>query len=133
MQRIPVQVQSKVNTSINWEDEKFSYVVLTKGNLLTNKDDALYDRVMISPQKRGGHVIMRTCTGQDTARLTTRVVSKSDGRDLYKEARKSAWGDSFAFPDGTSEREISDRLKKKPFNYKSLAKVGNDADTKKPH
>jgi ribosomal protein RSM22 (predicted rRNA methylase) len=30
MQRIPVQTQSKQNTSINWEDEKFSYVVLTK-------------------------------------------------------------------------------------------------------
>lgn len=30
MQRIPVQMQAKANTSINWEDEKFSYVVLTK-------------------------------------------------------------------------------------------------------
>jgi hypothetical protein len=30
MQRIPIQTQSKHNTSINWEDEKFSYVALTK-------------------------------------------------------------------------------------------------------
>lgn len=123
MQRIPVQTQSKQNTSINWEDEKFSYVVLTKGNLLVDKNEA-FDRLLISPQKRGRHVIMKTC-GQD-GEITTRIIAKSDGA-IYKEARKAAWGDGFGFPDETSKRDLAGKFRPKAFKYRSLSKVGSVA------
>jgi ribosomal protein RSM22 (predicted rRNA methylase) len=57
---------------------------LVQGNLLVDKNEA-FDRLLISPQKRGRHVIMKAC-GQD-GEITTRIIAKSDGA-IYKEARK---------------------------------------------
>jgi ribosomal protein RSM22 (predicted rRNA methylase) len=55
-----------------------------QGIALVDKTEA-FDRLMISPQKRGRHVIMKTCDRD--GELTTRIISKADGL-IYKEARK---------------------------------------------
>jgi ribosomal protein RSM22 (predicted rRNA methylase) len=97
-----------------------------QGNLLVDKDEA-FDRLVMTPQKRGGHVIMRTC--DQSGALSTRIVAKSDGPVVYKEARKAAWGDGFAFPDESSKRELAGKVRPKAFKYRSLAKVGHQASS----
>lgn len=112
---------------------------------MVDKQEA-FDRILITPQKRGKHVIMKTCAQE--GQLETRVLAKSDG-PAYKEARKvllllpahfsyfilsraffnsygaqAAWGDGFAFPDGTSKRDLDAPVHPKPFKYRSLAKAG---------
>lgn len=48
-------------------------------------------RIMGHPLKRGGHVVVDLCLHSET--LERHVVAKSDGKDHYKAARKSKWGD----------------------------------------
>jgi ribosomal protein RSM22 (predicted rRNA methylase) len=68
-----------------FEDEKFSYVVLTR------TPHALPgDRVIRRPDLRQGHVVLDLCTA---AGLERRTVSKRDGR-AYRGARKTGWGDT---------------------------------------
>lgn len=85
----------------NWENEKFSYVAISKGPLPgehqladdhPNKD-LKWSRLIRQPLKRGGHVIMDACTPSGTAERIT--VSRKHGQDLYTAARKSTWGDLF--------------------------------------
>jgi len=52
------------------------------------------------PLKRSGHVIMDACT--PSGQLQRTIISKSDGRLLYKEARKTSWGDGFFLDDDTA-------------------------------
>jgi len=69
-----------------FEDEKLSYVVLTRsphphtGNA----------RVLRRPELHRGHVVLDLCT---PGGLERRTVSKRDGA-RYKEARKLGWGDT---------------------------------------
>ncbi|OJD34021.1 37s ribosomal protein rsm22 [Diplodia corticola] len=51
-------------------------------------------RMIMPPLKRRGHVILDVCTPQ--ARLERWTVPRSFGRQAYRDARKSQWGDLWA-------------------------------------
>lgn len=85
----------------NWENEKFSYVAISKGPLPgehvlpdghPNKD-LPWSRLIRQPLKRGGHVLMDSCMPNGLVNRVT--VSKKHGQELYTAARKSTWGDIF--------------------------------------
>eukprot|EP01132_Coremiostelium_polycephalum_P005616 gene5616-6988_t len=101
--------------SVPFEDEKYSYIVLTKvtessipsqlekqetiyGNSLEPKQ--LWSRLVDPPYKRGGHVIMDVCTPEEDIRRVT--VAKSHGKQMYREARKSFWSDGFIIDESHS-------------------------------
>jgi len=98
MQRTPLQLAAKQNSSLNWEDEKFSYVVLGKNfssipdvarNPEINKLD--WSRIVRRPRKKGGHVIFGLCTPEGEFK-EAHYVTKGEGRFRYKEARQAKWG-----------------------------------------
>jgi len=72
--------------SRGFEDEKFSYVGVSRG--VTGSTEA---RVLRHPQSRPKHIILELCTRTG---LRTVGVTKRDPQ-AFKRARKSAWGDSF--------------------------------------
>jgi ribosomal protein RSM22 (predicted rRNA methylase) len=72
--------------SLGYEDEKFSYVAATK-TAIPFPDS----RILSQPQRHSGHVILKLCTPQGVQYPT---ISKKMG-DLYKQARKADWGDTF--------------------------------------
>lgn len=50
-----------------------------------------FDRMIRKPLKRSGHVIIDTCSKR--GQLERRVIARSEGRDRFKQAKKSQWGD----------------------------------------
>ena len=74
------------DAALNYEDEKFSYVVLSRLPL-----GRTYSRILRHPQVRKGHIYLQLCT---KAGVQTVVVSKREG-ERYSRARKAAWGDIF--------------------------------------
>jgi ribosomal protein RSM22 (predicted rRNA methylase) len=80
------------DATLNFEDEKFSYVV---ASALPWSRAA--NRVLRHPQKHKGMVSMRLCAGG--GELTDTVVTKRHG-DLYRAARNAMWGDQW--PPGPS-------------------------------
>jgi ribosomal protein RSM22 (predicted rRNA methylase) len=72
---------------IGWEDEKFSYLAVSRNSLATSAS-----RIVARPRKAGGHVTLKLCRPDGTAGNT--VVSRREG-DRYKQARRSEWGASF--------------------------------------
>ncbi len=72
--------------SLPYEDEKFSYVIVTKEAL--NQE---IPRILSNPKKHTGHVNLQLCMVDG---IEERTVSKRD-KELYKRARKARWGDSF--------------------------------------
>jgi ribosomal protein RSM22 (predicted rRNA methylase) len=71
--------------SLGFEDEKFSYLIVTKQEVLPRGA-----RILRHPHKGSGHVKLQLCTPQGT--LEEVVVSKKDGAK-YREARDASWGD----------------------------------------
>lgn len=69
--------------TLGYEDEKFSYIVCSKGPCVL--PDA---RVLRHPQKHTGHVALELCTAEG---LKKQVVSKRTPAE-YKRARKLEWG-----------------------------------------
>jgi len=69
-----------------YEDEKFSYSILTK-----EKPTQTASRILRPPLQRSGHTLLNLCTSTG---LETATVSRKH-KELYKKARKSQWGDSF--------------------------------------
>ena len=67
-----------------FEDEKFSYVVLTK----TEARPAAA-RIIRRPEQNPGHVVFSLCTSEG---LERRTVSRRD-KSSYRDARKREWGD----------------------------------------
>ncbi|KAI9781374.1 MAG: 37S ribosomal protein S22 [Peltula sp. TS41687] len=102
----------------NHEDVQFSYVAVRKGH--DERDHGLVQgetateaafvghedtttptintlslpRSVLPPLKRSGHVILDVCT--PAGRLERWTVPKSFGREAYRDARKSHWGDLWA-------------------------------------
>ncbi|MBV9279146.1 MAG: rRNA methyltransferase [Chloroflexi bacterium] len=72
--------------SLAYEDEKFSYVALSR-----TPGDAIAGRIVRHPQVRGGHVHLELCT---PAGLEHRIVPRRD-RDLFRQARDARWGGVF--------------------------------------
>jgi len=68
-----------------YEDEKFSYLVASPNKLTIPKA-----RIIRSPIKKTGHVILDLCTHEGD--LERRVVAKSEGKE-YTLARDAEWGD----------------------------------------
>jgi ribosomal protein RSM22 (predicted rRNA methylase) len=73
--------------SLGYEDEKFSYIAATK-----TPYPLPAARILRQPNKHTGHVMLKLCTPDGIQHPT---VSKKMG-DLYKQARKADWGDSFS-------------------------------------
>jgi ribosomal protein RSM22 (predicted rRNA methylase) len=67
-----------------FEDEKYSYVVAGRAPVTRAAG-----RVVRHPQTRSGHIRLQVCHDDQ---ITEQVVGKSSG-DLYRWARKAAWGD----------------------------------------
>jgi len=72
--------------SRGFEDEKFSYAALTR-----SPARRAAARIIRPLQIRSGHVQLELC---EPAGIRAAIVSKRD-RDLYRRARKSAWGDAW--------------------------------------
>ena len=71
--------------SRGFEDEKFSYVVVSR-----SPAKRAVARVIRPPLIRSGHVYLDTCSPDGIAR---RIVSRRD-KDAYRAARELRWGDS---------------------------------------
>lgn len=71
---------------LGYEDEKYSYVAFTREPLPLPPA-----RIVRRPQHHPGWIEIRTCTenGLDTQRVTKRE------RELFRAARRAAWGDAF--------------------------------------
>jgi ribosomal protein RSM22 (predicted rRNA methylase) len=80
-----------------FEDEKYSYLVASRSNVTPARG-----RVVRHPQTRSGHIRLQVCHDDQ---ITEQVVGKSRG-DLYRWARKAAWGDAVpaALLDGDGDR-----------------------------
>jgi ribosomal protein RSM22 (predicted rRNA methylase) len=73
--------------SLNYEDEKFTYVAVTKQAIPMPES-----RILRHPQKRSGHINLSLCTKSNG--LQERTVSKRTP-ELYKVAKDLEWGDIF--------------------------------------
>jgi len=73
--------------TLNYEDEKFSYIVATKEKYLSPRS-----RVLRHPLHRSGHTILTLCTPKGVQRPT---ISKKT-KEAYKEAKKTDWGSIFS-------------------------------------
>ncbi len=71
--------------SLGYEDEKFSYIAVSKGPIALEKGE----RILRHPLKNPGHILLTLCTDEG---LLTRTVTKKD-KEAYTQARKADWGD----------------------------------------
>ncbi|EIM75529.1 type 11 methyltransferase [Nitratireductor aquibiodomus RA22] len=71
---------------VPWEDEKFSYLAVSR-----HKPDERPDRVLAPPKTSSGMVRLKLCTSSGA--LDERLVTRREGR-TFKAARKADWGDA---------------------------------------
>jgi ribosomal protein RSM22 (predicted rRNA methylase) len=71
---------------VPWEDEKFSYVALSR-----RPAPAAGGRVIARPRKASGRVTLKLCRPDGSA--GDQLISRRDG-DLFRQARRSDWGSS---------------------------------------
>ena len=71
---------------VPYEDEKFSYIAVCKGNTIINNNGA---RVLRHPKIESGKITLKLCTSDG---ICEKIVTKKD-KDLFKIARKSGCGD----------------------------------------
>lgn len=76
--------------SLGFEDEKFSYVIMTKDRIKGCKE-----RILRHPQKHPGYVTFSLCT-QEGLKSTT--VTKKE-KERYKQVKKLEWGDRLCSTD----------------------------------
>lgn len=79
-------------------DQKFSYLVLRRGSRpALAKDSSLseksfhWPRLIRRPLKRQGHIVNDICATDSTFKRL--IVPRSQGKQIYYDARKSKWGD----------------------------------------
>ncbi|CAG8790620.1 30172_t:CDS:10 [Gigaspora margarita] len=112
-------MQTKKVVGNNYEDSKYSYVILRRGprprvpaetskklEKLT-REDAIdtelardfsteafhWARLILPPIKRSGHIVMDYCS--NTGKRNAVVLLLSQGKVPYRDARKAMWGDLF--------------------------------------
>jgi len=73
--------------SIGYEDEKFSYVILSKRPLKEK-----YERILKKPLKRSGHIVFDLCNEKGYERKT---ISQKE-KQIYKQVKKKKWGQMIA-------------------------------------
>lgn len=71
--------------SMGYEDEKFSYVAVSKESVALPSA-----RILSEPSRHSGHISLKLCTRSEG--LQQQIISKKQGI-LYKQARKAEWGD----------------------------------------
>lgn len=71
---------------VPWEDEKFSYVALSR-----KPAPAVGSRVIAPPRKASGRVTLKLCHPDGSA--GEQLISRRDG-ELYKRASRSDWGET---------------------------------------
>lgn len=88
-----LQMQTKLNKAVNYNDEKFSYLILGKARADEEMDieGTIRHRLTRQPMKKGGHVVLDTCSSE--GKLGQITVAKSHGKEIYRSARKAFWGD----------------------------------------
>jgi ribosomal protein RSM22 (predicted rRNA methylase) len=74
------------NAEVGWEDEKYSYVAVSR-----TPGIQVQARVLGTPRGRSGLVQLKLCKQDGTAREQT--ISKREG-ELFKTARRIDWGDT---------------------------------------
>lgn len=74
--------------SLGFEDEKFSYLVVTK----TKLDSPNFSRIIRHPFKGSGHVKLELCSNEGNAE--ERTISRKD-KALYRLSRDAEWGDAW--------------------------------------
>lgn len=62
-----------------------------------------WPRLVFPPLKRSGHIILDSCTS--AGKIMRVTIPKSQGKQPYYDARKSAWGDIFPHPSKNKEVE----------------------------
>ena len=72
--------------SLGYEDEKFSYIAVTRGSA-----DPCAARVLRRPHREPRRVALRLCTADG---LRESLVTRREG-ERYRAARKTRWGDSW--------------------------------------
>ncbi len=70
--------------SLGFEDEKYSYVILSKHPIETS-----FSRLLKDPLRRKGHTIMTLCSKNG---IEERTVTKKN-KEFYKQINKLKWGD----------------------------------------
>ncbi|RKP18066.1 hypothetical protein ROZALSC1DRAFT_23593, partial [Rozella allomycis CSF55] len=98
---------------------QFSYVVLRKKPRPDNEHNAdltfpenlanksaHWPRITRETMKRGGHVIVDVCDNDATMKRL--LCTKTQGTSVFKESRKSRWGDLWPHESKSKPREITD-------------------------
>jgi ribosomal protein RSM22 (predicted rRNA methylase) len=87
---------AKLGSSINWEDEKFSYIAVQK-KAITEQPEQSLAKLLRPPLRRGSHVILDLCTSTGAFQRMT-IGKRSVESDYYRHARKIHWGDTLPYP-----------------------------------
>ncbi|MFN8672315.1 MAG: small ribosomal subunit Rsm22 family protein [Candidatus Sericytochromatia bacterium] len=74
------------NATESYEDEKFSYLILAKNNLLEREKRS---RIIRHPKIMKGHISLKTCSENGVKEETYSAKNNN-----YKEIKKLSWGDS---------------------------------------
>ncbi|EPZ31457.1 Ribosomal protein Rsm22, bacterial-type domain-containing protein [Rozella allomycis CSF55] len=111
--------QNISNYKENKVPQKFSYVVLRKKPRPDNEHNAdltfpenlanksaHWPRITRETMKRGGHVIVDVCDNDATMKRL--LCTKTQGTSVFKESRKSRWGDLWPHESKSKPREITD-------------------------
>lgn len=69
-----------------------------------------WPRLVFPPLKRNGHIIMDSCTAE--GKIMRMTIPRSQGRQPFYDARKSAWGDLFPHPPKNPPQERQSFSKK---------------------
>ena len=114
-------------------DQKFSYLVVRRGprpghdaNSTLAAQSFQWPRLIRRPIKRAGHIINDYCDVDSTFKRVT--VPRSQGKEIFFDARKSKWGDLWPHPPKSAARLIETlHIKRKA---KSINGVKSDASRK---
>jgi ribosomal protein RSM22 (predicted rRNA methylase) len=97
-------------TNTDLSNSSYSYVVIRRGKrptidskVIDNHENRTFDfkRIVSSPKKRKGHVMIKTCNQEGA--IEDIVVAKSHGDDVYNDARTCHWGDLWPYEQVTKE------------------------------
>jgi len=84
-----------------------------------------WPRLIFSPIKNGGHVILDACTAE--SKIMRLTITKSQGKQPFYDARKSKWGD--IFPHSPRNRALARFVPANP-NLPSIGEdIGKRSDT----
>ncbi len=77
-------------SKLNFDDVRYSYVVLRKGDRPEYEENA-WGRIVMAPLKRDSHVNLDVCS--PNGNFERMVIGKRHGKQIYYDARKSKLND----------------------------------------